>query len=83
MIPYIKELWKNIMAAKRLLVSLDEEIFNEIAGFAKVNNESLSKVARDLIITGLELQEDKVFAKLADERIRNTKKWVSHADAWK
>ncbi|WP_375331287.1 hypothetical protein [Candidatus Tisiphia endosymbiont of Oplodontha viridula] len=71
------------MAAKRLLVSLDEKIFDEIAGLAKINNESLSKVAKDLIITSLELQEDKILAKLADERIGNTEEWISHTDTWK
>ncbi|WP_341751182.1 MULTISPECIES: hypothetical protein [unclassified Candidatus Tisiphia] len=71
------------MAAKRLLVSLDEKIFDEIAGLAKINNESLSKVAKDLIITSLELQEDKILAKLADERIGNTKEWIRHTDVWK
>ncbi|MFP3017942.1 MAG: hypothetical protein ACEY3E_03370 [Candidatus Tisiphia sp.] len=71
------------MAAKRLLVSLDEKIFDEIAGLAKINNESLSKVAKDLIITSLELQEDKILAKLADERIGNTREWISHTDTWK
>ncbi|MDN3030012.1 MAG: hypothetical protein QMO91_01380 [Candidatus Tisiphia sp.] len=71
------------MAAKRLLVSLDEKIFNEIVDIAKINNESLSKIAKDLIITSLELQEDKILAKLADERIGNTKEWISHMDSWK
>jgi hypothetical protein len=71
------------MAAKRLLVSLDEKIFDEIAGLAKINNESLSKVAKYLIITSLELQEDKILAKLADERIGNTREWISHTDTWK
>jgi hypothetical protein len=71
------------MAAKRLLVSLDEKIFDAIAGLAKINNESLSKVAKDLIITSLELQEDKILAKLADERIGNTREWISHTDTWK
>jgi len=71
------------MAAKRLLVSLDEKFYDEIVALAKVNNESYSKVARDLIITSLELQEDRAFAKLAEERLIDTKEWISHADAWK
>ena len=71
------------MAAKRLLVSLDEKIFDEIVDIAKINNDSLSKVAKDLIITSLELQEDKILAKLADERIGNTKEWISHTNTWK
>lgn len=71
------------MPAKRLLVSLDEDIFNEIVNLAKVNNESSSSIAKNLIIASLELQEEKMFAKLADERMRSTKKWFSHTDAWK
>ncbi|WP_341747850.1 MULTISPECIES: hypothetical protein [unclassified Candidatus Tisiphia] len=49
----------------------------------KIMYESLSKVAKGLIITSLELQEDKILAKLADERIGNTKEWISHTDTWK
>ena len=71
------------MTAKRLLVSLDEKVFNKIADLAKINNESSSKVAKDLIIDSLELQEDKIFAKLAEERLCNTKEWIHHIDAWK
>ena len=71
------------MAAKRLLVSLDEKTFNDIQELANANNESSSKIANALIKSSLELQEDMMFSKLADERINNTKKWVSHEDAWK
>lgn len=71
------------MVAKRLLVSLEEEVFNEIATLAKINNKSSSKIAQDLIVASLELQEGKMFSKLADERIKATKNWVSHLDAWK
>ena len=35
------------------------------------------------ITPNLELQEDKMFSELADQRIATTKKWVSHKDAWK
>ncbi len=71
------------MSAKRLLVSLDEDVFNEISYLAKLNKKSSSSVARKLIVTSLELEEDKIFAKLADERLSNIKKWISHDDAWK
>ena len=71
------------MVAKRLLVSLDEEMFNEVKELAKSNKTSSSKIAVELIKESLELQEDKLFAKLADKRIRSTKKWIDHIDAWK
>jgi hypothetical protein len=74
---------ESYMSAKRLLVSLEEEVFNDIVGLAKINKKSSSKVAHDLIVASLELQEDKMFSKLADERIKTTTEWISHSDAWK
>lgn len=71
------------MSAKRLLVSLDEDIFNEINYLAKLNKKSSSSIAQKLIVNSLELEEDKIFAELADERVSNTKKWISHDEAWK
>ncbi len=71
------------MTAKRLLVSLDEQVFSEIEKLAKLSHESLSKVAKDLIVSSLELKEDLMLSRLADERISNTKEWVSHIEAWK
>lgn len=71
------------MSAKRLLVSLDQDTLNEITELAHYNNTSSSKIARQLITTSLELQEDKLFSKIADKRIKDTKKWVNHEDAWK
>jgi hypothetical protein len=71
------------MAAKRLLVSLDEAIYNEIVDLSKKNQESFSKIAKDLIVESLELQEDKAFSKLSEERLCNTQSWISHDDAWK
>ena len=71
------------MSAKRLLVSLDENLFHEIENLAKVNRVSLSKIAKNLIISSLELEEDKAIAKLADKRLEDTREWISHVDAWK
>ncbi|MFY9589177.1 hypothetical protein [Rickettsia endosymbiont of Halotydeus destructor] len=71
------------MAAKRLLVSLNEKTYNEIINLAKINNSSSSKIAKNLIMASLELEEDEVFSKLADKRLTETKHWVNHEDAWK
>lgn len=71
------------MSAKRLVVSLEEGVLDEINELAKYNHQSASKVARELIKSSLELQEDKMFSKLADERLKNSKKWISHNDTWK
>jgi hypothetical protein len=71
------------MSSKRLLVSLEEDILNDIIELAKNNRTSSSKVAGDLIKASLEIEEDRLFAKLADERLGKTKEWFSHEDAWK
>ena len=71
------------MSTKRLLVSLDKATLQEIADLAHYNNTSSSKIASQLIAASLELQEDKLFSNIADKRIKNTKKWISHEDAWK
>jgi len=71
------------MSAKRLLVSLDQDTLNEITELARYNHTSSSKIASQLIATSLELQEDKLFSNVADKRIKDTKKWINHDNAWK
>ncbi len=71
------------MSNKRLLVSLEENILSRIAELAEYNNTSSSKIASQLIMTSLELQEDKLFSNIADNRIKDTKEWISHDSAWK
>lgn len=71
------------MTTKRLLVSLDEQTFNEIQQLANANNKSSSKIAYSLIKSSLEIQEDRMFSKLADQRLNDTKAWLNHQDSWK
>lgn len=71
------------MATKRIQVSLDQDIYDEINDLAKYSHTSSSKVASSLIEASLELQEDKIFSEAADKRLKSTNKWVNHEDAWK
>lgn len=75
------------MASKRLLVSLEETIFNDISDIARINKQSLSMIAKNLIETALEIQEDMYFSKLADKRLREAEqekhKWISHEEVMK
>jgi len=71
------------MATKRLLVSVEENTFDQIQHLAKLSHLSASRIAKDLINNSLELAEDELFSKLADERLKETKGWISHEDAWK
>ena len=68
---------------KRIQVSLDQDIYDEINNIAKDSHTSSSKVASSLIKASLELQEDKIFSEVADKRCKSTNQWISHEDAWK
>jgi predicted DNA-binding protein len=73
------------MACKRLLVSLEETIFNDISDIAKINKKSLSVIAKNLIETALEIHEDMYFSKLADKILKEAgegkHKWISLEEA--
>lgn len=71
------------MAAKRLLVSLDEKIFSKVESLAKYSHKSLSSMAKELIASSLETQDDILLSKLADERLESDQQWINHDDAWK
>lgn len=68
---------------KRIQVSLDQDIYDEINNIARDSHTSSSKVASSLIKASLELQEDRIFSEAADKRCKNTSQWISHEDAWK
>ena len=71
------------MSTKRIQVSLEQDIYDEIADLAKHSHTSSSKVASSLIKASLELQEDRMFSEAANKRLKSTNKWVSHEEAWK
>ncbi len=71
------------MISKRLLVSLDKDIFDKIENLAHLRHKSLSSVAKELILYSLDLEEDQFFSKKADERLKKISSWTSHEDAWK
>lgn len=67
----------------RIQVMLDAETNGLLAHFAMQHNRSISSSAAELIREALELHEDILLSKHADERFENTKKWIKHEDAWK
>ena len=52
----------------RISVILDKPLFNQIAQIAKRDGVSLSLKARDLLKEALEIQEDIILAKFAEDR---------------
>ena len=67
----------------RIQVMLDHETSGLLTNFAAQQQRSVSATAAELIREALELHEDILLSKHADERLTSTKKWVSHKDAWK
>lgn len=66
----------------RIQVTLDSQTSALLATFADIQERSLSSAAADLIKEALELHEDMALSKLADKRLRENKKWISHEEVW-
>ncbi len=66
----------------RIQVTLDAQINGLLSALAKRQQLSKSALAADLIREALELREDAALSALADTRLKQTKRWVSHEDAW-
>jgi uncharacterized protein (DUF1778 family) len=75
----------NSMATEnpRIQVMIDAETNSLLTNFAAQQNRSISATAADLIREALELHEDILLSKHADDRFARTTEWVGHDDAWK
>ncbi len=67
----------------RIQVMLDQETSGLLAHLAEQQHRSISATAAELIREALELHEDILLSKHADERFASAKRWVNHEDAWK
>ena len=66
----------------RLNITIPKEIADILNKKAVRNKIPLSKVALELLLDALERDEDVYFSKIASEREKNNKKWISHNKAW-
>ena len=71
------------MKNPRLNITLEPEYIGVLSTMANKSDQSVSAVAKMLILQALELQEDMYFSELAEKREGQTKKWFSEKDAWK
>ena len=71
------------MTTKKPSNPLAKGAHSGIKQFAKITSTSHSKQSKDLIDNGLALDEDSILTKIAEQRIKDTKVWVSHENAWK
>lgn len=58
-------------------------MFGIIGSLAKRDNKSVSAKAAELMQTAIELDEDLYYAKICDERMKNTTKFYSHEEVMK
>jgi predicted DNA-binding protein len=67
---------------KRINLSVDDELYGELERLQELKKApSLSAVVLELTKEALELQEDLYFAKIAEERMKEST--VSHKKVWK
>lgn len=67
---------------RRINITVDDETYNELEQLSASREQSLSRLSLDLIEQALELQEERWFGELADERLSRNEKRVAHQDAW-
>lgn len=67
----------------RINVTLDPEFAAALAELAARGGQSLSALAREMILEGIERHEDYALSALAEQRDNKKSKTIKHADAWK
>ena len=68
----------------RINVDLEKPIYDLIERMAQERGLSLSMVTRDLVREALEIHEDAVLVRVADERVAALagRKTLTHAEVW-
>ncbi len=69
-------------AKKRINITIDDEVYSALVELSEKRAKSISSVSLSLIETALELQEDRYFSRIVDERLERKEKRVSHSKAW-
>ncbi len=69
-------------AKKRINITIDDDVYTALVELSEKRAKSISSVSLSLIETALELQEDRYFARIADERLEKKEKRVAHSKAW-
>ncbi len=67
----------------RLNITFDPEKTIILIALAKQNHQSISAMAKELILEALERREDMALSALAEKRDTKHHKKVKHQDAWK
>ena len=68
---------------RRLNISLSPELDTALTQIAKRDRVPEATKAAELLRDALILQEDMVWERLAEERLKSSKKWLTHDEVWK
>jgi predicted DNA-binding protein len=68
---------------RRINITLAPEVDSALRMLAKRDRVPAATKVSELLNVSLELEEDRIFSELADERLSEKKvKWKSHKDVW-
>lgn len=67
---------------KRINISVDDVVYEALERLSLRRGESVAGTGLKLIEQALEFQEDLHFSRVADERLKQKEKRVSHQKAW-
>lgn len=68
---------------KRINITVDKSLFIVLSKLSKREQSSLSSLSLRLIKLAMELEEDKYFSEIADDRLEKKEKRIPHDKAWK
>lgn len=69
-------------AKKRISITVDDEVYDALERLSVERDQPVAGVSLSLITQALEYQEDLHFSRVADERLNQKQKRVSHSKAW-
>jgi len=67
---------------KRINITVDDDVYSAIEKLSAKRDKSISGVTLSLIEFALELQEDRHFSRVADERLETAGGRLAHDQVW-
>ena len=69
-------------AKTRINISVSKDMRDVLRALAKRDELPVASKATHLIEQALELEEDRYFSKLADDRLKKNTRWLTHEEVW-
>jgi predicted DNA-binding protein len=69
-------------AKKRINLTVEDELFEELKTLAKKEKSSIASLSHALLERALELREDLYFSKVGEDRLAKKSKRLKHEDVW-